>query len=66
METTEVFLDFVVDSIRRADRKVYWSHIDWDNNHDPDPILVESAGFVFDEIDHGRVLLDARRQCIDN
>jgi hypothetical protein len=54
----------VTADIRRADGKVYWSRIGWDNNYDPDPILLDSTGFVFDEASYDRVLLQAREQFI--
>lgn len=53
----------VTADIRRADGKVYWSRIGWDNNYDPETIPIENAAdFVFDEADYERVLLEARKQ----
>ncbi|WRH25343.1 hypothetical protein GC088_09900 [Arthrobacter sp. JZ12] len=48
--------------ISRADGKVYWSGIGWDDSLTPDTYRIEDAvDFVFDEEDYERVMLEARK-----
>lgn len=47
--------------ISRANGKMHWSRLGWDNSYDPETEQIENAvEFVFDELDYERVLLEAR------
>ncbi|MHA7146302.1 hypothetical protein ACX80U_16455 [Arthrobacter sp. TmT3-37] len=51
--------------ISRADGKVLWSRLGWDNSYDPETEQIENAvEFVFDELNYERVLLEARTQLV--
>lgn len=49
-------------TIRRADGRVHWSGIGWDDSLTEDTYRIENTvDFVFDETEYEHVLLDARK-----
>jgi hypothetical protein len=55
----------VTANIRRADGKVYWSRLGWNNSYEPGTDYIKNApDFVFDELEYEQVLLETRARLV--